>query len=191
MRERMAASLCGFVFALLASCGSSPEKGAHDRPADSDGSGGTGGVLRSITSPTVRPFAWGKFVWVMFDFASATRNEGDTPGINDKGLVTHDRQTKKDAFYFYKASWTADPFVYITSRRFEPRTMATTDIKVYANTDSVELKLNGASLGSKTSADHIFVWPAVTLTKGSNTADAIGTNAGVSTYADSVVWTLN
>jgi beta-galactosidase len=138
-----------------------------------------------------RPFMWGKFVWVMFDFASSGRNEGDTPGINDKGLATHDHQTKKDSFYFYKANWTSDPFVYITSRRFDPRTIAVTDIKVYANTDSVELIMNGTSLGSKTNADHVFVWPAVTLTKGANKVNAIGTKAGVSAYTDSVMWTLN
>jgi Glycosyl hydrolases family 2, sugar binding domain/Glycosyl hydrolases family 2 len=45
MRKGMAPSLCGVVFALLASCGSSPEKGAHDGPAGSGGSGGTGDVL--------------------------------------------------------------------------------------------------------------------------------------------------
>ncbi len=27
-----------------------------------------------------RPYVWGKFVWCMFDFASAWRNEGDHPG---------------------------------------------------------------------------------------------------------------
>lgn len=51
-----------------------------------------------------RPFVWGSFVWNMFDFGAAHRTEGDRPGINDKGLVSHDRRTRKDAFYFYKAS---------------------------------------------------------------------------------------
>ncbi|MEU9330975.1 hypothetical protein AB0D91_45875 [Streptomyces canus] len=40
----------------------------------------------------------------MFDFASDGRNEGSQPGINDKGLVTRDRQIRKDAFYWYKAN---------------------------------------------------------------------------------------
>src|ERR1017187_3472318 len=60
-----------------------------------------------------RPFLWGKFIWNMFDFASDGRNEGDTPGRNDKGLVTYDRQVRKDAFYWYKANWTTNPTVYI------------------------------------------------------------------------------
>ena len=31
---------------------------------------------------------------------------------------------EKDAFFWYKANWTTAPFVYITSRRFNPRTTA-------------------------------------------------------------------
>ena len=78
----------------------------------------------------------------MFDFASDRRTEGDTPGRNDKGLVTYDRKTRKDAFYWYKANWRdwseADgKVVYITSRRFTNRTSATTEIKVYSNASSV------------------------------------------------------
>ena len=52
-----------------------------------------------------RPFIWGSSIWNLFDFASARRKEGDMPGINDEGLFTRDRKVKKDAFYFYKASW--------------------------------------------------------------------------------------
>ena len=35
-----------------------------------------------------RPFVWGTFVWVMFDFTVSTRHEGGVEGRNDKGLVT-------------------------------------------------------------------------------------------------------
>ena len=42
-------------------------------------------------------------------------------GRNDKGLVTADRKTKKDAFYFYKANWSEEPVLYITSRRYTER----------------------------------------------------------------------
>ena len=65
-----------------------------------------------------RPFVWGTFVWNMFDFAVSTRHEGGIPGRNDKGLVTYDRKIKKDAFFFYKANWSDEPMLYITSRRF-------------------------------------------------------------------------
>ena len=42
-----------------------------------------------------RPFVWEKTIWNMFDFAADGRNEGDTPGRNDKGMVTYDRQTRR------------------------------------------------------------------------------------------------
>ncbi|MDE6491392.1 MAG: beta-galactosidase, partial [Muribaculaceae bacterium] len=45
-----------------------------------------------------RPYVWGSFIWNLFDFGAAHRTEGDRPGINDKGLVTFDRKTRKDAF---------------------------------------------------------------------------------------------
>src|SRR5439155_6535788 len=45
-----------------------------------------------------RPYLWCKLVWNMFDFASDARHEGDTNGRNDKGLVTFDHRTRKDAF---------------------------------------------------------------------------------------------
>jgi len=134
-----------------------------------------------------KPYVWGKFVWVMFDFSSASRNEGDHPGRNDKGLCTYDRKTPKDAYYWYKANWTTTPFVYITDRRLVTRTAPTMNIKVYANTSSVTLTLNGVSLGAKTSTNHIFLWSNVALRTGSNTVQAKSTQNG-NTYTDTVTW---
>ena len=135
-----------------------------------------------------RPFLWGKFVWNMFDFASDGRNEGETPGRNDKGLVTYDRQTRKDAFYWYKANWSADPVVYITERRFDPRTTPTIDVKVYSNLDNVALTVNGTALPAQTSPNHIFVFPGVALEAGVNQVVATAMT-GVISAADTVSWT--
>lgn len=133
-----------------------------------------------------RPYIWAKFIWNMFDFASDGRDEGDGPGRNDKGLVTFDRKTRKDAFYFYKANWNLEPMVHITSRRFVERTEATTAVKVYSNAPEVELFVNDRSLGKVRSADRVFRWPDVTLTAGENKIRAI---AG-STLSDECVWKL-
>ena len=57
----------------------------------------------------------------MFDFAVDGRNEGSQPGLNDKGMVTQDRQLKKDVYFFYQANWTTEPMVWIASRRMTPR----------------------------------------------------------------------
>jgi beta-galactosidase len=90
-----------------------------------------------------RPFVWGSFVWNLCDFASAMRAEGDRDGINDKGLVTFDRQTRKDAFYFYKATWSPTPVLHLVSRRHTPRRHSVTPVKVYSNRGPVTLRLNG------------------------------------------------
>lgn len=137
-----------------------------------------------------RPFVWGTFVWVMFDFTSANRNEGAIPGRNDKGLVTYDRKTKKDAFYFYKAQWSEEPVVYITGRRFADRTDTLTDVKVYSNTGSAELLVNGLSRGSRSDdGTHIFIWKDIALISGSNRIEARGRHNNVE-VADSCSWTL-
>ncbi|MBP2478039.1 beta-galactosidase [Crossiella equi] len=135
-----------------------------------------------------RPYLWGSFVWNMFDFAVDSRGEGDTNGRNDKGLVTYDRQTRKDAFYYYKANWNPEPTVYLASRRWTRRTEAATTVKAYANLDSVTLTLNGVAQGTRTSPDRIHTWP-VTLRPGANTVTVSGTKNG-RPHTDTVTWTL-
>ena len=137
-----------------------------------------------------RPYLWGSFAWVMFDFSASWRTEGDTLGVNDKGLVTADSKTRKDAFYFYKAKWTTEPFVYITSRRHTERTDPNTMVKVYSNCISVELKVNGKSLGSKIAAGCVFKWFDVELELGLNTIEAIAAREG-KTYTDKCEWRLS
>ncbi len=86
---------------------------------------------------------WGSFVWAMFDFHSAIRDTGGVVGQNLKGLVTIDRKIKKDAFYFYKACWSEEPFVHLCGSRFVNRCGETTSIRVYSNQSSVTLRING------------------------------------------------
>lgn len=138
-----------------------------------------------------RPFLWGKFVWNMFDFAVDTRNEGETPGRNDKGLVSYDRQTKKDAFYWYQANWSAVPMVHINGRRFEPRTTETVDIKVYSNASSVRLSVNGVNQAQgQRLGSFQYLWPAVALAPGENRVEAQGLGEADGLLAsDSLVWT--
>jgi beta-galactosidase len=79
--------------------------------------------------------------------------------------------------------------VYITDRRYVDRTSPTANIKVYANTNAVSLTLDGVSLGTQTSTNHIFLWSNVTLKTGTNTVQAVSVQGG-STYTDSVTWNL-
>ncbi|MGM9811679.1 MAG: glycoside hydrolase family 2 TIM barrel-domain containing protein [Muribaculaceae bacterium] len=130
-----------------------------------------------------RPFVWGSFVWNMFDFGAAHRTEGDRNGINDKGLVTFDRKTKKDAFYFYKANWTAEPMVYVANRRATMRSANRHSIVAFANVAKVELLVNGKSHGVAV-PDEVKVarWDDVPMNVGENTVEvrAVGVKRGAS-----------
>lgn len=108
------------------------------------------------------PKLWGTFVWNLFDFSSAIRNEGGIKARNCKGLVTWDRQTKKDAYYFYRACWSRDPFVYLTGRRYSNRCRPSADIKVYSNQPQVTLYRNG-ELWASQSGKTVFVFAGVPL----------------------------
>ena len=121
------------------------------------------------------PFVWGTFVWNMFDFAVSTRDEGDTPGRNDKGLVTYDRKVRKDAYFFYKANWLKEPVVYITSRRAVERNNRVTNIKVYSNCEKVELRINDILIGMMSKEDLcIFGYSNCVLSEGQNNIEVKG-----------------
>ena len=138
-----------------------------------------------------RPYIWAKFIWCLHDFASDGRDEGDHAGRNDKGLVTYDRRVKKDAFFFYKANWSAEPVLHIASRRFDRRTDPVADVRVYSNAAEVELEVNGVPLGSRRDAagGRVFLWPGVRLSPGPNRVSA-SARFGATTLADSCVWAL-
>ncbi|MBR4524381.1 MAG: hypothetical protein IKP15_02385 [Bacteroidales bacterium] len=98
-------------------------------------------------------------LWILFDFPVADRKEGfldsddgvnytENPArlyTNDKGLVTRDRQTKKDVFYLYKSWWNAaEETVYITERRLHKRPAGSTfTLTVYSNAGTLTLLRDG------------------------------------------------
>lgn len=105
-----------------------------------------------------RDWLWGSYVWNMFDFGSAIRNEGGVKGRNNKGLVTIDRKIKKDSFWIYKAYWSDEKFVHITGERFADRLTGTQQIKVYSNCNKVKLTVNGKE--QTLEGDKIFIFTA-------------------------------
>ena len=117
----------------------------------------------------VRPFIWSTHVWNMFDFAADARDEGGVKGMNNKGLVTYDRKTKKDSFYLYKAYWNQDEkFVWIASKRFKERELDVIKVGVYTNLDEVTLTQNGEVVGTVEVKDHKATFE-VKLVDGENT----------------------
>ena len=136
------------------------------------------------------PHLYGTWIWAMFDFAVDKRNEGGIPGLNDKGLVTRDRQTKKDPFYFYKANWNASPMVHIASHAATPRQQAITEVKVYSNCAEVELLVNGKSVGrAKPDGIKVCRWPDIVLQPGRNTIEAHAESDGQK-LRDTCEWNL-
>ena len=106
-----------------------------------------------------RPYIWAMHCWNMFDFGADGRNEGGKPGQNQKGLVTFDRKTRKDAFYIYKAYLSKEPFVHLCGSRYVNSHESETEIKVYSNQSTVTLYMDGQKIGTQT-ADKIFRFQA-------------------------------
>ena len=114
-----------------------------------------------------RPYIWATWLWNMFDFAADARDEGGCKGRNNKGLVTYDRKVKKQAFYFYKAAWSEEPFVYLCGKRFEKHANDRIVIKVYSNQSQVDLWVNGVHRGTS-QGKTIFEFQNVELKDGYN-----------------------
>lgn len=127
-----------------------------------------------------RPYIWSTFLWNMFDFAADARDEGGCKGRNNKGIVTYDRTIKKQAFYFYKAKWSKEPFVYICGKRFTKRHEDSIDVKVYSNASQVTLSVNGTAIGTQ-SADAVFCFENVALGRGETVLKAVGSNGQTDT----------
>jgi beta-galactosidase len=129
-----------------------------------------------------RPFLWSTFVWVGIDFPSFKRNEGDRPAINDKGLVTEDRKTRKDAWYWYQANWSDTPMLHLASRRDVNKRTQRVVAQAFTNRPDVEMRLNGGAWTKVPVTDHIAAWP-IDLAPGANRVEA---RSG--TLGDAVEW---
>lgn len=160
-----------------------------DRPKRKDYSEEYQALYHEITWKIFKqkPFLWGTWVWNMFDFSSDLRDEGGTKGRNNKGLVTFDRKIKKDSFYWYKANWSNDKFVHITSKRYEKRVNKSIQIKVYSNCHEVSLFVNNQKISSISSLDHIFLWQNISINKGKNEVKVISQESNES-YEDIAVF---
>ncbi|MGN0667560.1 MAG: glycoside hydrolase family 2 TIM barrel-domain containing protein [Huintestinicola sp.] len=142
-----------------------------------------------------RQYLWGKYIWCMFDFASDGREEGDTKGQNDKGIVTRER-VPKDTYFFYRSVWSKEKTVYIAERRHDPRPCNVPYVKVYSNAEKAELSINGASAGTlckndlPKDQDTVFLWKNIIIEK--NRKNIILVKAEFddgSVKSDTITWT--
>ena len=134
-----------------------------------------------------RPYLWATWVWNMFDFVSDSRNEGDMLDTNDKGLVSFDRATRKDVFYYYQAQWSDKPVVHLNGRRYPDRAYDLNDVEVYSNAPAVRLSAGGRDLGETKCADYLCVWHNVHFQPGETVLTASASFAG-KPVSDSVTW---
>lgn len=121
------------------------------------------------------PFIWGSYVWNMFTFASDSRAEGNTKGINNKGLITHDRKIRKDAFYYYQAKWSNKPMLHLTAKRFTHRLKEQIEIKAYSNQQEVTIYHNDQLIKTIQSSQSIFK-TQITLVTGKNHIKVVSGN---------------
>lgn len=130
-----------------------------------------------------RPFVAGAMLWNLADFNSETREE-TMPHINNKGLLTWDR-TAKDPWFLYQASLHKEPFLKITSANWKLRggladsntLVCYQPVQVAANLDSVELCMNGKSMGIKMIENSLAEWK-VPFVNGENKIMVKGSKEG-------------
>jgi beta-galactosidase len=137
-----------------------------------------------------RGYLWAVFIWNMFDFSSDSRREGDLTDINEKGLVSYDRQTRKDAFYFYRANWSSQPTLHLVGRRYVDRAYSVVDVKAYSNAAQSRLWLNERDQGTTPCTGGICQWRSVRLEPGKNELRAAADIAGT-VLIDTMQWTFS
>ena len=91
----------------------------------------------------------GGFIWTGFDYRGEPSPNG-WPNISSQYGVIDTCGFPKDSFFYYQSWWTPQPVLHLFPHwNWEGREGKEIAVWVYSNLDSVELFLNGKSLGSK------------------------------------------
>ena len=135
------------------------------------------------------PYLLASYLWNTFDFATPASSQGGVEARNMKGLVTFDRNLKKDPYYWYKANWSKEPVLYITQRRVTERENKITPVTVYSNIGVPQLLVNGVEVKNykKGTTDVHYIFENVELKEGVNHIDVKASNKG-ETYEDKILW---
>jgi beta-galactosidase len=122
--------------------------------------------------------------WVFKDFAAPQRPENPVPRVNQKGLVERDL-TLKEGYFVFQSYWSEKPIAHIYGHSWPVRWGKPNEpklVKVYSNCPTVELFLNGNSLGVRKRNSQDF--PAAGLRwlaqfkEGENRLRAVGNREG-------------
>ena len=93
----------------------------------------------------------GAAAWIFKDFSTPLRPENPVPRVNQKGVVTRDG-TPKESYYVFQSYWAEKPMLHILGHGWQSRwgrADEKKEIRVYSNCQSVELFVNGASVGTR------------------------------------------
>jgi beta-galactosidase len=97
-----------------------------------------------------REWLAGGFAWTGFDYRGETTPYG-WPCISSHFGILDTCGFPKDAAFYYKAWWGADPVVHLLPHwNWEGKEGQEVEVRAFCNQDSVELFLNGQSQGSQT-----------------------------------------
>ena len=143
------------------------------------------------------PYMCGEFRWTGFDYLGETMF-GWPAKFWNFGVIDM-CGFPKDTYYFYQSQWTDEPMVHILPHwNWEGKEGVGIPVVAYSNCDSVELFLNGQSLGEKEMGDNMdLVWlvpyePGTLIAKGKRAGDVVyekeivtsGIPAKIQTLAD-------
>ena len=94
-----------------------------------------------------RPYMSGLFIWTGFDYIGEPAPYGDLAVSSYFGIFDL-CGFPKDAYYFYKSQWTAEPMVHILPH-WNWKEGQQIDVVSYTNCDEVKLYLNNTLIGTK------------------------------------------
>jgi beta-galactosidase len=139
----------------------------------------------SWTTDRDRAYLAGEFIWSGFDYLGEP-TPYPWPAKNSYFGIVDTSGFPKDIYYMYQSQWTQTPMVHLLPH-WTWDAGETIQVFAYSNADSVELFLNGSSLGSQsmpTTGTTVHVAWSVPFEPG--TLQAIATKGGVQVATDQV-----
>jgi beta-galactosidase len=132
------------------------------------------------------PWVAGEFVWTGFDYIGEPTPYGWPSRSSYFGIVDLSG-FPKDRYYLYRSVWRPEPLVHLLPHWTWPE-FAGQEIPVWcmSNCDSVELLLNGKSLGAKTLDPHKNLHVTWNVPYAPGTLKAVGTKAGKVVATDEI-----
>ena len=102
---------------------------------------------------------WGVWLDNIFDYASPRR----AYGVNQSGLVDFKREKRKDAYWLYRALWSAEPTLHIAEKRWTQRRDTLQQIKVYSSVGEPLLLMGEDTLKVREVAPRQYVADSVVV----------------------------